>query len=53
MSLRVVRVGVVVSGHNLASDCDRTPVVHIVRKIIEMEEPIHEVATHPELVKGG
>lgn len=52
MSLGIVRIGVVVSGHNLASDCDRAPVVDIVREVVEVEEPVHEVATHSELMEG-
>jgi len=52
MGLGVVRFRVAVSGHNLASNCERAPVVHVVREIVEMEEPVHEVATHPELMEG-
>ena len=52
VSLGIVRIGVVVSGHNFVSNCNRVPVVHIVREVVEVEEPVHEVATHPELMEG-
>ena len=52
VSLGIVRIGVMVSGHNLTSDYSRVLVVHIIREVVEMEEPVHEVATHPELMEG-
>jgi len=52
VSLGIVCFGVVVGGHNLIPNCDCAPVVHIVRKVVEMEEPVHEVTAHPELVQG-
>ena len=52
VSLGIVRIGVVVSEHNFVSNCNRVPVVHIVREVVEVEEPVHEVATHPELMEG-
>ena len=48
----IVRVGIIVGGHDLILDRDCAPVVHTVRKVVEMEEPVHEVTTHPELVEG-
>ena len=50
--LGIIRVGFAVSGHNLAPGRVRVLVVHIVRKIVEMEEPVHEVTTHPQFVEG-
>ena len=47
-----MRVGLVVSGHNLIPDRVRVLVVHIVRNVVEMEEPVHEVATHPQFTEG-
>ena len=52
MSLGVVGAGLVVSGHNLVPNCICVLVVHIVRKVIEMEEPIHEVTADPQFAKG-
>jgi hypothetical protein len=52
VSLGIVRIGVVVSGHNLAPNCDRASVVHIVREVVDVEDPVHEVATHPEFMEG-
>jgi hypothetical protein len=52
VSLWIVCIGVMVSGHNLAPNRGRAPVVHIVQEVVEVEDPVHEVATHPELMEG-
>ena len=52
VSLGIIGAGLVVSGHNLVPNRICVLVVHIVRKVVEMEEPIHEVATDPQFAKG-
>ena len=46
----MIRIRVVQGGHHLFRDCFRAPVVHVVRDVIEVEEPGTEVAAHPHLV---
>ena len=53
MSLGVVRVGLVVGGQNLVPDRDGVLVVHIVREVIESEEPDYEVTTRPQFTEGS
>ena len=48
--LRIVRIGVIVGGHDLIPDRNRALVVHIIRNVIEMEEPVYEIAAHPQLM---
>lgn len=52
VSFGIVGIGVTISGHNLVPNCDCAPVVHIIREIIEVEEPVHGVAAHSELPEG-
>ena len=45
-------MGLVVGGHNLVANSVGVLVVHIVREIVEMEKPVHEVTTHPQFTEG-
>ena len=51
MTLGIVGVGLVVGGHDLVADRVCALVIHIVREIVEMEEPVHEIAAHPQLTE--
>lgn len=52
MGLWIVCVGVVVGIHDLVFDCDGASVVHVIRNIVEVEEPVYVVTTHPQLMEG-
>ena len=52
VTLGIICIGVVVGVHNLASNCNSALAVHTIREVVEVEEPVHEVATHPELMEG-
>lgn len=51
MGLGIVRIRVVESGHDLVTNRNRASVVHIIRKVVEVEKPIHEITAHPQLAE--
>lgn len=51
--LRIVGVGLAVGGHDLVPNYVRVLIVHIIREVVEMKEPVHEVTAYPQLMEGG
>ena len=52
MAPGVMYIWFAISGHDLVANRVCTFVVHIVRNVVEMEDPVHEVATRPQFTEG-
>lgn len=52
VSRGIICVGMIVSGHDFISDGDGASVIHTVRKVVKVEEPVHEVAANPQFMEG-
>lgn len=39
--------------HDVNTRADGTAIIHIIGDVVQMEQPIHEIATDAELWEGG
>lgn len=39
--------------HDIYTSANGTAVVHVIGDVVEMEEPVHEIATNAKLAIGG